>query len=244
MGLMNAEPLLGEIKTALKDLLEKGEPYTIYSNKLPTTLDDRYFLQEVLGKGQLFMYEKVLHTKTVAFNTLIPGVWIEVVFSERNPAEPILEMVRVDYSPPVFTIPPEDAQNGFEKFQKNLQEFRNYLKPFAKEVLEKFEKFLKEGTESVLTDVEGIENLTTYLITPTEIVIEDNDTGDRIVSTNYYGIWLRTDREGKPKKLYIGAFPVELKPTPEELEQAIELLEERKREILPKYKNKLDLPLL
>ncbi len=244
MGLMNAEPLLGEIKTAIKDLLEKGETYTIYSNKLPTTLEDRYFLQEVLGKGELFMYEEVLHTKTVAFNTLIPGVWIEVVFSERNPAEPILEMVQVNYTPPVFTIPKEDAERSFEKFVSDVRDFEKYLLPFAEKVLKAFEKYLKEGEEFVFEDTEGIKNLTTYLITRSELVIENKESGNKIVSTNYYGIWLETDPQGEEKRLYIGSFPKTLKPTEEDLKRAINLIEERKKKILPKYKNKLDIPLL
>lgn len=244
MGLMNAEPLLGEIKSAIKDLLEKGETYTIYSNKLPTTLEDRYFLQDVLGKGELFMYEKVRHTKTVAFNTLIPGVWIEVVFSDNNPTEPLLEMVQVNFSPPIFTIPREDLEESFEKFKKDLSEFKQYLTPFAEEVLNAFEKLLKEGKSSVLEDPEGIENLTTYLLTESELVIENKKGKNTIYSTNYYGIWLETNPEGEKVRLHIGDFPEVYKPKREDLKRALELIEERKKHFLPKYKSRVDLPLL
>ena len=244
MGLMNAEPLLGEIKSAIKDLLERGEPYTIYSNKLPTTLEDRYFLQEVLGKGELFMYEKVVHTKTVAFNTLIPGVWIEVVFSERNPVEPILEMVQVNYSPPIFTIPKEDAERSFEKFASDVRDFKKYLLPFAEEVLKAFERYLQTGEEFVFEDPEGVQNLTTYLVTRSELVIENKSSGNTIYSTNYYGIWLETDPQGEEVKLHIGSFPKPLKPTEGDLKRALDLIEERKKQFLPKYKGRVDLPLL
>ena len=244
MALMNAEPLLGEIKNAIKDLLEKGETYTIYSNKLPTTLEDRYFLQEVLGKGELFMYEKVVHTKTVAFNTLIPGVWIEVVFSERNPTEPILEMVQVNYSPPIFTIPKEDMESSFKKFEKDVKDFKKYLLLFAEEVLNAFEKHLKSGEEFVLENPEGVKNLAEYLITRSELVIENKKSRNTIYSTNYYGIWLETNPQGEEIKLYIGSFPKILKPTREDLKRALDLIEERKKQFLPKYKGKLDLPLL
>ncbi|RTZ59546.1 MAG: hypothetical protein DSZ31_03805 [Gammaproteobacteria bacterium] len=241
---MNADPLLGEIRSALVDLLEKGEPYTIYSNKLPTTLEDRYFLQDVLGKGDWFMYEKVLHTKTVAFNTLIPGVWIEVVFSERNPAEPILEMVQVNWSPPVFTIPKEDAQNGFKKFTEDIEEYKNYVTPFAREVAKAYETFLKTGEGFILENPEGVENLTIYLITESELVLENKRSGEKIVSSNYYGIWIGYNPEGTPIKLFIGDFPKSLKPTKEDLKKAIDLLEERRKQFLPKYTNRVNLPLL
>ncbi|RTZ69210.1 MAG: hypothetical protein DSZ30_02955 [Aquificaceae bacterium] len=241
---MNADPLLGEIRSALVDLLEKGEPYTIYSNKLPTTLEDRYFLQDVLGKGDWFMYEKVLHTKTVAFNTLIPGVWIEVVFSERNPAEPILEMVQVNWSPPVFTIPKEDSQNGFKKFTEDIEEYKNYVTPFAREVAKAYETFLKTGEGFILENPEGVENLTIYLITESELVLENKRSGEKIVSSNYYGIWIGYNSEGTPIRLFIGDFPKNLKPTKEDLKKAIDLLEERRKQFLPKYTNKVNLPLL
>jgi len=244
MGLMNALPLLGEIKSALKELLEKGEGYTIYSNKLPTTLEDRYFLQDVLGKGEWFMYEKVLHTKTVAFNTLIPGVWIEVVFSERNPSEPILEMVRVDWSPPVFTIPKEDAQRGYEKFASDVEEFKSYLTPFAREVVRLYEEFLKTGKGFVLEDPEGVKNLTTYLVTESELIIENKKSGEKIVSGNYYGLWIGYNPQGEATKLFIGDFPQSLKPTKGDIEKALKLLEERKNRFLPKYGKRVDLPLL
>ena len=241
---MNALPLLGEIKTALKELLEKGEPYTIYSNKLPTTLEDRYFLQEVIGKGRWFMYERVLHTKAVAFNTEIPGVWLEVVFSERNPAEPILEMVQVNFSPPIFTIPKEDAERGFKKFSQDCKTYKGYLTPFALEVLEDFKTFLSEGKQFYKENPKGVENLTTYLITETELVIENQETKERIVSTNYYGLWLKYNLQREPVGIYIGDFPIDLKPDEEELKKAPQILEERKNNFLPKYKNKVDLPLL
>jgi len=195
MGLMNAIPLLGEIKTALKDLLEKGETYTIYSNKLPTTLEDRYFLQDVIGKGDWFMYEKVLHTKTVAFNTKIPGVWIEVVFSERNPAEPILEMVQVNYSPPVFTIPDEDAENSYKRFKEDVENYKNYLTDFSLKVLEAYGNYIKEGKGFYFENTEGVENLTTYLIAESELVLENKKSGETIVSSNYYGIWIKYNSE-------------------------------------------------
>ncbi len=240
---MNALPLLGEIKQALTDLLEKGEPYIIYSNKLPTTLEDRYFLQDVLGKGGWFMYERVMHTKTVAFNTLIPGVWIEVVFSERDPKEPILEMVEVDFSPSVFTIPREDMENSLRKFREDLPQFRDYLGDFVLKVENLFEKSL-QGEGFYLKNPEGVEKLAYYMITDSELVIENKRDGRKITSTNYYGLWLEYDPRGNPVALHIGNFPEELKPSKEKLKKAIDLLEERKGKFLPKYRNKVDLPLL
>jgi hypothetical protein len=243
MALMNALPILGEIKQALKELAEGGEPYVIYSNKLPTTLEDRYFLQDVLGKGGWFMYEKVLHTKEVAFNTLIPGVWIEVVFSDRDPKEPILEMVRVDLSPLAFTYPREDYLRGFENFKKDAMSFKDYLKPFAFEVLKAFEEFVGEGKPARL-EGEGLENLTYYLVTEGVLVLENKKENYEIVSTNYEGLWLEREKGGKPRALFVGDFPHTLKPTREQLLKAPEILEKRKEHFLPKYQKRVDLPLL
>jgi len=244
MALMNALPLLGEIKQALRDLKEKGEPYIIYSNKLPTTLEDRYFLQDVLGKGELFMYEKVVHTKAVAFNTLIPGVWIELVFSDKDPHEPILEMVRIDYSPLSFTMQNEDLREGFEKFNSDVQAMKNRLTPFAFEVVKAFEGYLKDGKGRTLTDPEGLENLTYYLVTEAELIIENKSNGNEIVSTNYHGLWLERTKEQKPVAMHVGDFPHIFKPTPEDLEKGIALIEERKKHFLPKYEKRIDIPLM
>jgi len=241
---MNALPVVEELKRALKELAEKGEPYTIYSNKMPTTLEDRYFLQEVLGKGDWFMYERVLHTKAVAFNTLIPAVWIELIFSERDPKEPILESVRVDFSPLNFTFPREDLETGFEKFKKDLEGFKKYLHPFAFEVSEAFEGYLTGGKPAVLKDPEGLQNLTYYLLSEGELILENEKEGRVITSTNYYGLWLERDREGNYSALMVGDFPPPLKPSVEEVKRAVTLLEERKNRFLPKYRGRVDLPLL
>ena len=241
---MNALPVLGEIKQAIKDLLEKGEPYLIYSNKMPTTLEDRYFLQDVLGKGRWFMYEKVLHTKAVAFNTLIPGVWIELIFSDKDPKEPILEMVRVDYSPLNFTMPKEDLEVGFKKFAEEVRALKGVLHPFAEELVRAFEDYLKTGKGVSFENPEGLENLTYYLLTDDTIVIEDKKDGGEITSTIYYGIWLEKDRNKNYRAVHIGNFPQPLKPTEEDLKRAITLIEERKKHFLPKYQNKADIPLL
>jgi len=243
MALMNALPLLGEIKQAIEDLLNKGETYTIYSNKLPTTLEDRYFLQDVLGKGNLFMYEKVMHTKTVAFNTLIPGVWIEVVFSERDPNEPILEMVQANYSPPVFTIPKEDMEIALQKLEKDINEMKNLLSEGVNQILKLFKSSLNGEGYSV-EDRNLLKELTYYLITDSELTIEDKKSGNKINSTNYYGLWVEYEPSGEPIALHIGDFPQVLKPTKEDLIKALNLIEERKKHFLPKYQNKVDLPLL
>ncbi|MEO2153894.1 MAG: hydrogenase expression/formation C-terminal domain-containing protein [Aquificota bacterium] len=244
MALMNALPLLGEIKQALVDLLQKGETYMIYSNKLPTTLEDRYFLQDVLGKGEWFMYEKVPHTKTVSFNTLIPGVWISVVFSERDPKEPILEMVEIARQPSIMTIPPEDYQDSFRRFEKDVLTMGEYLHPFSLKVLKAFKKFVQSGEEISLSDPEGLENLTYYLLTEDVIVIENKNQDWKITSTNYPGLWVKWSKENRPLEIFVGDFPHIIKPTDEDIKKGIQLLEERKKKYLPKYQNKMDIPLL
>ncbi|NPB05394.1 MAG: hydrogenase expression/formation protein [Aquificae bacterium] len=243
MALMNALPLLAEIKQALEDLVKKGEPYAIYSNKLPTTLEDRYFLQEVLGKGEWFMYEKVPHTKAVAFNAEVPGVWIEVFFSERDPNEPILEVVAVDFTPPTFTFPVEDLKEGIKKFEEDLRRFETRLTPFAFEVAELYRK-TPEGKSFTPEDPKGVENLVYHLLAEGELVLENKRSGQKIVSTVYPGIWVEYDREEKPVRLHLGAFPPAARPSPERVKEAPRILEERKQRFLPKYEKRVDLPLL
>jgi hypothetical protein len=167
-----------------------------------------------------------------------------VVFSERNPSEPILEMVRVDWSPPVFTIPKEDAQKGYEKFASDVEEYKTYLTPFAQKVVRLYEEFLKTGKGFVLEDPEGVKNLTTYLVTESELIIENKKSGEKIVSGNYYGLWIGYNPQGEATKLFIGDFPKSLKPTKGDIEKALKLLEERKNRFLPKYGKRVDLPLL
>jgi len=242
---MNALPLLEEIKTALKNLLTTGSNYVIYSNKMPTTLEDRYFLQEVLGKGKWFMYERVLHTKAVAFNTLIPGVWIELIFSERDPKEPILEMVRIDFSPLSFTLTAEDLEVGLKKLKRDMEQFKNFLPVDAMEVAEALEEFLNFRKASLFEDSDLLRSLTYYLLTDDVLVLENKEEDKEIVSTNYWGLWLEKNRRsGEYTKLYIGDFPHLLKPTAEDIKRALSLLEERKERFLPKYQKRKDIPLL
>jgi len=245
MALMNALPLLEEIKEAIKTLLEQGKEHTIYSNKMPTTLEDRYFLKDVLGKGDWFMFERVPHTKAVAFNTLVPGVWIELFFSERDPKEPILEMVRIDRSPLSFTMAPEDLRVGFEKFKNDAAQMRGLLKEdFVKELLTAYERLASKLLPATFSDPEGIENLTYYAVVEGELVLENESKKRRIYSTNYHGLWLEKDWEDRPLALHLADFPEFLKPSDGDLKRALELLEERKKIFLPKYQKRADIPLL
>ena len=236
MPLMNALSILWEIKVALKDLMKKNEPYLIYTSKLPTTLDDRKFLKEVLSEGELYIYDKPTGTKTIAFDTLIKGVWINVFFSERNPSEPILEVLEVNYLPQFMSFPLEDLKEGFKKLATDINELSGELFNLGKEILAKLENFINSPQEGFLIQSSLLKDLLEVFLTDGDITIEIRNKPEKIVSTNYAGLWIHYNLE-EPIKLYIGNFPPPFKVKKEDIEKALSLLEYRKELFLKEFEH-------
>ncbi|MBI1763466.1 MAG: hydrogenase expression/formation protein [Acidobacteria bacterium] len=111
MELMNAIPLLTEIKHALAALRERGETRTLNILNFPLTDDDARYLDEVLGRGNLTItFDGAEHTFWQESN--VAGVW----WGEyRNASRKItLRSIEIAEVPPLVRAQTEDIDDGLQ----------------------------------------------------------------------------------------------------------------------------------
>lgn len=112
MELMNAIPLLTEIKHALGALRERGETRTLNILNFPLTEDDARYLDEVLGRGHLTItFDGAEHTFWQESN--IAGVW----WGEyRNASRKVtLRSIEIAEVPVLVKAQAEDIDDGLQQ---------------------------------------------------------------------------------------------------------------------------------
>ena len=116
--LMNAVPILYEIYENLKEFLKTGKRYTIYTNKIPLTEEDRQFLNEVLGEGDVKIKIDSKLQPAEWRETGISGVWIGIIYDKNK--NPVLETIEI-------TDFPELAKSQREDIEISVKELENVL---------------------------------------------------------------------------------------------------------------------
>ena len=115
--LMNAVPLLNEIKHALEEWRAHGTPRTINIFNFPLTEADAAWLDEVLGRGDLKVeYHGMEHTFWQEAN--ISGVW----WGEyRNGSGKVtLRSIEIADFPTLAKAQPEDIDDGIARLEAVL----------------------------------------------------------------------------------------------------------------------------
>jgi hydrogenase-1 operon protein HyaF len=116
--LMNAVPLLNEIKHALERWRAHGEPRTINIFNFPLTAADASWLDEVLGRGELTVeYQGMEHTFWQ--EAKVSGVW----WGEyRNGSGNVtLRSIEIADFPTLARAQPEDIDDGIAQLAAILQ---------------------------------------------------------------------------------------------------------------------------
>ena len=114
MELMNAIPLLTEIKHALEALRERGETRTLNILNFPLTEDDARYLDEVLGRGNLTItFDGAEHTFWQ--ESKIAGVW----WGEyRNASRKVtLRSIEIAEVPVLVKAQAEDIDEGLQQLR-------------------------------------------------------------------------------------------------------------------------------
>ncbi len=118
--LMNAVPILYEIYENLKEFLKTGKRYTIYTNKIPLTEEDRQFLNKVLGEGDVKIKIDSKLQPAEWRETGISGVWIGIIYDKNK--NPVLETIEITDFPELAKAQREDIEISMEKLKKVLSE--------------------------------------------------------------------------------------------------------------------------
>lgn len=115
----NAMPILYEIESLLKDLVESGKTASIDLRSLPLLPGDYEKLQEVLGEGELSATLDALGPTQVR-ETSVHGVWW---VTHRNSDETIIaEFIEVTTMPEILQTHPADARVGLDRLRSRLNE--------------------------------------------------------------------------------------------------------------------------
>lgn len=113
----NAAPVLHEIQSLLKDLVESGKTAAIDLRSLPLLPGDYEKLKEVLGQGEVSATVDAMGPTQVR-ETAIHGVWW--VTHSNSDATVIAEFIEVTTMPEILRTHPADARAGLDMLHARL----------------------------------------------------------------------------------------------------------------------------
>lgn len=116
----NTRAVLFEVNEALQRFIDSGETWSIFTNKMSLTPEERQSIRDFLGQGSV----KIQLTDTAEpaewMESGTPGVWYGVFYDQAN--NPVLETLEVGNFPQVSSAQLEDIQNGVGILKQRLME--------------------------------------------------------------------------------------------------------------------------
>ncbi|NPA51996.1 MAG: hydrogenase expression/formation protein [Aquificae bacterium] len=119
--LMNAVPILNEIYENLKEFYKTGKRHTIFTNKIPLCEEDKKFLKEALGEGNIKIEIKSELHPAIWKETKINGVWIGIIYDKNQ--NPIVETIEITDFPQLAKSQREDILNSIKTLENTLKNF-------------------------------------------------------------------------------------------------------------------------
>jgi HupH hydrogenase expression protein, C-terminal conserved region len=114
----NVEPLLHEIRHALKRLAAGEEGTVIDLKSLPMAPGEEQRIEAALGEGEVRAELQALGP-TVVQETVYPGVWL--VTHRNADDEVVARFIEVTHMPEILMAQREDIERGIEKLESELQ---------------------------------------------------------------------------------------------------------------------------
>jgi len=115
----NVEPLLHEIRHALKRLADGEDGTVIDLKSLPMAPGEEERIESALGEGEVRAELQALGP-TVVQETAYPGVWLVTHRNAENAV--VARFIEVTRMPEILMAQPEDIARGIEKLESELQE--------------------------------------------------------------------------------------------------------------------------
>ena len=115
----NVEPLLHEIRHALKRLADGEDGTVIDLKSLPMAPGEEERIESALGEGEVRAELQALGP-TVVQETAYPGVWLVTHRNAEN--EVVARFIEVTRMPDILMAQPEDIARGIDKLESELQE--------------------------------------------------------------------------------------------------------------------------
>lgn len=111
--------LLGEINAALERLVECGDTWVIFSNRMGLSQEDREILRSFLGTGTVKIKLDDGAEPAEWQETSYAGVWIGAYFNRA--AEPVVETIEVCWVPDVAKAQREDVIQSLRQLTEGVQ---------------------------------------------------------------------------------------------------------------------------
>lgn len=114
----SAEAVLFEIYEALERFMVSGETWSIFTNKMSLSPEERKSIRDFLGQGSITIHLKDSAEPAEWMESRTPGVWYGVFYDQTQ--NPILETIEIGAFPQIPAAQREDIKIGMENLQKRL----------------------------------------------------------------------------------------------------------------------------
>lgn len=117
----NVLPLLHEIRHAMAQLLETGEPSIIDLRSLPLAPGEEERIETTLGTGEIKAMLDALGPSEIR-ETRFPGVWLITHYNDDNQVTG--KFIEVTYIPALLKSQDADIADGLQELDERLQEMQ------------------------------------------------------------------------------------------------------------------------
>ncbi|WP_378953823.1 hydrogenase expression/formation C-terminal domain-containing protein [Pelosinus sp. sgz500959] len=114
----SAQAVLFEINERLQLFIDSGQTWSIFTNKMSLTPEDRQGIRDFLGRGSVTIHLTDSAEPAEWMESGTPGVWYGVFYDQTQ--NPILETIEIGSFPQVPGAQIEDVEIGIEILKKRL----------------------------------------------------------------------------------------------------------------------------
>jgi len=114
----SAKAVLFEISEALQRFATSGQGWTIFSNKMSLTPEERQVIRDFLGHGSIKIQLTDSDEPAEWMESGIPGVWYGVFYDQTH--NPILETIEIGQFPQVASAQMEDVHANIQRLRQRL----------------------------------------------------------------------------------------------------------------------------
>lgn len=113
----NVQPLLHEIRHALRELVDTGEPHIIDLRTIPLAPGEEEKIIALLGRGEVQAQLDALGQSEI-YETKYKGVWLVTHFNAENSI--VGRFIEVTLMPEILKSQLEDMQDSLERLEEGL----------------------------------------------------------------------------------------------------------------------------
>lgn len=114
----SAKAVLFEIREALQRFMDSGQGWTLFSNKMSLSPEDRQAIHDFLGQGSIKIKLTDSDEPAEWMESGIAGVWYGVFYDQIN--NPILETIEIGKFPQVASAQIEDIKANIQILRQRL----------------------------------------------------------------------------------------------------------------------------